>query len=103
MVLANAQHVKNVPGRKTDAKDSEWIAELLQPGLLRSSYIPPEIIRDLRGLTRGRATLSQEASRLASRIQNYALVNGRFVIDSGKRTLVLAGVCWTQRHDAGPG
>lgn len=69
MVLANAQHVKNVPGRKTDAKDSDWIAELLQHGLLRSSYIPPEIIRDLRDLTRGRATLSQEASRLASRIQ----------------------------------
>jgi len=58
-----------VPGRKTDAKDSEWIAELLQHGLLRSSYVPPEIIRDLRDLTRGRATLSQEASRLASRIQ----------------------------------
>jgi transposase len=69
IVLANAQHVKNVPGRKTDAKDSEWIAELVQHGLLRSSYIPPEIIRDLRDLTRGRATLSQEASRLASRIQ----------------------------------
>jgi transposase len=69
IVLANAQHVKNVPGRKTDAKDSEWIGELLQHGLLRSSYVPQEIIRDLRDLTRGRATLSQEASRLASRIQ----------------------------------
>ena len=57
-----------MPGRKTDAKDSEWIAELLQHGLLRSSYVPPEIIRDLRDLTRGRATLSPEASRLASRI-----------------------------------
>src|SRR5215472_11304644 len=63
------QHLKNVPGRKTDAKDSEWIAELLQHGLQRSSCIPPEIVRDLRDLTRGRATLSQEASRLASRIQ----------------------------------
>ena len=69
IVLANAQHVKNVPGRKTDAKDSEWIAELLQHGLLRSSYVPPEIIRDLRDLTRGRVTLSQEASRIANRIQ----------------------------------
>jgi transposase len=68
IVLANARHVKNVPGRKTDAKDSEWIAELLQHGLLRSSYVPPEILRDLRDLTRGRATLSPEASRLASRI-----------------------------------
>jgi transposase len=69
IVLANAQHVKNVPGRKTDTKDSEWIAELLQHGLLRSSYVPPEVVRDLRDLTRGRATLSQEASRIASRIQ----------------------------------
>jgi transposase len=69
IILANAQHVKNVPGRKTDVKDSEWIAELVQHGLLRSSYVPPEIIRDLRDLTRGRATLSQEASRIASRIQ----------------------------------
>jgi transposase len=69
IILANGQHVKNVPGRKTDAKDSEWIAELVQHGLLRSSYVPPEIIRDLRDLTRGRATLSQEASRIASRIQ----------------------------------
>jgi transposase len=69
IILANAQHVKNVPGRKTDAKDSEWIAELVQHGLLRSSYVPPEIIRDLRDLTRGRATLSQEASRIANRIQ----------------------------------
>ena len=69
IVLANAQHVKNVPGRKTDTKDSEWIAELLQHGLLRSSYVPPEVVRDLRDLTRGRATLSQEASRIANRIQ----------------------------------
>ena len=69
IILANAQHIKNVPGRKTDAKDSEWIAELLQHGLLRSSYVPPEIIRDLRDLTRARVRLSQEASRLGSRIQ----------------------------------
>jgi transposase len=69
IILANAQHIKNVPGRKTDAKDSEWIAELLQHGLLRNSYVPPEIIRDLRDLTRARVRLSQEASRLGSRIQ----------------------------------
>jgi transposase len=46
LVLANAQHVKNVPGRKTDAKDSEWIAELLQHGLLAGSFVPPTLIRD---------------------------------------------------------
>jgi len=65
----NAQHIKNVPGRKTDQKDAEWIAQLLQHGLLRPSYVPCEIIRDLRDLTRMRASLSQEASRISSRIQ----------------------------------
>jgi transposase len=69
VVLANAQHIKNVPGRKTDQKDAEWIAQLLQHGLLRPSYVPCEIIRDLRDLTRMRASLSQEASRISSRIQ----------------------------------
>jgi transposase len=69
LVLANAQHVKNVPGRKTDMKDSEWLAELLQHGLLAGSFVPPRLIRDLRDLTRTRATLTQESSRIASRIQ----------------------------------
>jgi len=53
----------------TDQKDAEWIAQLLQYGLLRPSYVPCEIIRDLRDLTRMRASLSQEASRISSRIQ----------------------------------
>ena len=69
VVLAYAQHIKAVPGRKTDTKDCQWIAELLQHGLLRSSYIPSLVIRDLRDLTRARTTLSQEHSRIASRIQ----------------------------------
>ena len=69
IVLANAQHIKNVPGRKTDQKDAEWIAQLLQHGLLRPSYVPCEIIRDLRDLTRMRASLIQEASRISSRVQ----------------------------------
>jgi transposase len=69
MVLANAQHIKAVPGRKTDMMDCQWIAELLRHGLLRGSYVPPPIIRDLRDLTRTRATLSQEQSSISSRIQ----------------------------------
>src|SRR5579862_5192345 len=69
LILAHAQHVKNVPGRKTDQKDAEWLAELLQHGLLPSSFVPPRLIRDLRDLTRARASLAQESSRLASRIQ----------------------------------
>ena len=69
MVLANAQHIKAVPGRKTDMMDCQWIAELLRHGLLRGSYVPSAVIRDLRDLTRTRATLSQEQSGISSRIQ----------------------------------
>ena len=56
VLLANAQHIKAVPGRKTDTKDCQWIAELLQHGLLRGSFIPPVVIRDLRDLTRARTS-----------------------------------------------
>ncbi len=69
MVLANAHHIKAVPGRKTDMMDCQWIAELLRHGLLRGSYVPSAVIRDLRDLTRTRATLSQEQSGISSRIQ----------------------------------
>src|SRR6202158_1452822 len=65
IVVANAQHVKKVPGRKTDVKDAEWIADLLCHGLLRSSFVPPPPIRELRDLTRYRRKLveSQSAER----------------------------------------
>jgi len=65
IVVANAQQVKKVPGRKTDVKDAEWIADLLCHGLLRSSFIPPQPIRQLRDLTRYRRKLvgSQSAER----------------------------------------
>ena len=53
ILLANAQHIEAVPGRKTDTKDCQWIAELLQHGLLRGSFIPPVLIRDLRGVFEG--------------------------------------------------
>lgn len=52
VILANARHIKNVPGRKTDVKDSEWIYKLLRSGLLTASFVPPQKIRDLRDLTR---------------------------------------------------
>ncbi len=54
ILVVNAQHIKNVPGRKTDVKDAEWIAQLLRHGLLRGSLIPPLPQRDLRDLTRSR-------------------------------------------------
>ena len=69
LLLVNAHHVKNVPGRKTDVKDAEWIAELLSYGLLRGSFIPPQEIRDLRDLTRYRKTLIQQRANQCNRIQ----------------------------------
>jgi transposase len=62
LLLVNAQHIKQVPGRKTDVKDCQWIAQLLQCGLLRSSFVPPRPIRELRDLTRHRATLVQDVN-----------------------------------------
>jgi transposase len=69
IVLVNAQHMKAVPGRKTDVKDSEWIAELLRHGLLTASFIPPKPIRALRELTRYRKILIQERAQEANRLQ----------------------------------
>ena len=69
ILLVNAHHLKNVPGRKTDIKDSQWIAQLLQHGLLKGSFIPPRPQREVRDLTRQRTQLVDEASRISNRIQ----------------------------------
>jgi transposase len=69
VVLVNAQHVKAVPGRKTDVKDAAWLAELLQHGLLRASFIPPVAQRELRDLTRYRSTFIRERVTLINRVQ----------------------------------
>lgn len=69
VVLVNAHHIKQVPGRKTDVKDSEWIAQLLQYGLLRASFVPPRPTRDLRDLTRQRTQLTCEKTAVVNRIQ----------------------------------
>ena len=69
VLLVNAQHIKAVPGRKTDVGDAEWIAELLQHGLLRASFIPPKAQRELRDLTRFRSTFVRERATLANRVQ----------------------------------
>lgn len=69
LVLANAQHIRNVPGRKTDVSDAAWIADLLAHGLIRSSFVPPEPIQELRDLTRTRKQLVREISQHSSRIQ----------------------------------
>jgi len=69
VLLVNAQHVKAVPGRKTDVTDAEWLAELLKHGLLRASFIPPKGQRELRELTRYRSTFVRERATLVNRVQ----------------------------------
>jgi transposase len=70
-ILVNPQHIKAVPGRKTDTKDCEWIADLLQHGLLKGSFVPPMPVQDLRDLTRYRIELRQSQNRVANRIQKF--------------------------------
>src|SRR5215207_6549931 len=69
VILVNARDAKAVPGRKTDVRDCEWLADLLRHGLLRPSFIPPPEIRELRELTRYRQTLVREQTALANRVQ----------------------------------
>lgn len=80
IVVANAQHVKKVPRRKTGVKDAEWIADLLCHGLLRSSFVPPQPVCDLRDLTRYRRKLvesrSEERNRLLKLLETAAGICG---------------------------
>jgi transposase len=81
LVLANPAHIKNVPGRKTDVKDAEWIAELLSHGLIEASFVPPTPIQDLRALTRDRRQFHREASQHVQRVQKV-LQDANIKIDS---------------------
>jgi transposase len=69
LLLVNARHVKNVPGRKTDVADASWLAQLAECGLLRGSFVPPPLIAHLRDLTRYRTKIVQERAREIQRIQ----------------------------------
>jgi transposase len=69
ILLVNARHIKNVPGRKTDKSDSQWICKLLLSGLLKGSFVPPEQIRELRDLSRYKTKLTQQAAAEKNRIQ----------------------------------
>lgn len=69
LLLVNAHHIKQVPGRKTDVVDCQWIAELLEHGLLRASFVPPRPQRELRDLTRQRSQLLGDRSRVVNRVQ----------------------------------
>jgi transposase len=69
LVLANPVHVKNLPGRKTDVSDAQWLAELGAHGLVRGSFVPPQPIRELRDLTRLRTTLTRDRAREVNRLE----------------------------------
>ena len=69
LIVANAHHIKTVPGRKTDVKDAEWTADLVRHGLLSPSFVPPPPIRELRDLTRQRAQLVADRAAVANRVQ----------------------------------
>ncbi len=87
VMVVNAAHIKAVPGRKTDVKDAEWIADLLQHGLLRASFIPDQAQRELRDLTRNRTILTDERSAAVQRLQkvledaNIKLASPKLVTD----------------------
>jgi hypothetical protein len=85
VLLVNAAHVKKSPGRKTDVKDGEWIAELLEHGLLRGSFVPPAPLRKLRELTRARCQLidihSEEANRVKKVLETANITLGDVATD----------------------
>jgi transposase len=82
LLLVNAQHVKNLPGRKTDMKDAEWLCQLLECGLLRGSFVPPREFRELRDLTRYRKSLISERGRQANRLHKVLEMSGRAMLEA---------------------
>jgi len=100
LIVANARHIKAVPGRKTDVKDAAWIADLLRHGLLQPSYVPPPELRELRSLLRYRVKLvnarSAERNRISKLLESANIklssvasdvfgVSGRLMLDALKR------------------
>jgi transposase len=81
LILANASHVKNVPGRKTDVQDAQWLAELVAHGLIRASFVPPQPIQEMRELTRTRKQVIREIGQHTQRVQKV-LEDGNIKIDS---------------------
>lgn len=81
LIVANAAHIKNVPGRKTDMNDAMWIADLLACGLIKASFVPPEELQELRSLTRTRKQLVREQTRHTQRIQK-TLAEANIRLDS---------------------
>lgn len=98
LVLVNAQHVKAVPGRKTDVGDAQWLAELLAHGLVRSSFVPPARIQELRDLTRTRKQLVRELSQHTLRIQKV-LEDANLKLASVLSSVPRRTVQWVRRDD----
>lgn len=71
LIVANARHMKNVPDKKTDMKDAEWIASLLRAGLLQKSFIPSQKVRELRDLTRYRKSICEEVAAQKNRVEKH--------------------------------
>jgi transposase len=101
LVLPNAAHIKNVPGRKTDVNDATWIADLLAHGLIRSSFVPPAAIQELRDLTRTRKQLVREMSQHSLRIQK-TLEDANLKLGSVLSNVlgVVAWRCWRRSSKA---
>lgn len=76
VMLVNAKHARNIPGRKTDVSDAAWLAQLAAHGLLRASFIPPEPIRQLRDLTRARTTAARDKGRVSQRLEKFLESSG---------------------------
>ncbi len=89
--LLHAKHLKNVPGRKTDVADAAWIAQLVEHGLVRASFVPPRPIRELRNLTRSRKALIQERTRGSQRLDKILQDAGVKLSSVASRTLGASG------------
>ena len=89
-MLVNARHIKNVPGRKTDVKDCQWIAQLLAAGLLSPSFVPDRPQRELRDLTRQRAQLAGDKARVANRLQPFDCAQGEVLEDANVKLASVA-------------
>jgi transposase len=106
LLVVNAQHLKAVPGRKTDVRDAEWIAELLAHGLLRGSFVPPADVRELRDLTRYRTSLVRDRARTLNRLQkvledgNIKLANVVTDIDGVSARLMLKALLAGEKDTA---
>ena len=93
VMLVNARHVKNLPGRKTDVADATWLAQLGAHGLVAGSFVPPAPIRALRDLTRTRTAITRERGREAQRLEKLLVRHEALLLpDGGERPSISSAV-----------